>query len=209
MPEAKTNNIYTALLQSQKDMGPVRKDGRGNYGKYATLDGVIDTIADTLNQNGIVYMQPLVMIEGEQHIKTILVHAESGGSVDSYYKVVCKDMVDPQKIGGALTYGRRYSLLALLGLAPEDDDAQSASTPGSYTKPASVSPTEFEDEEKVPCEVPGCKSGVRLSKLEVNHRYHDGHTICYLHSTNGDWKAAIAQKEEEARFDVLPDEEGR
>jgi hypothetical protein len=135
MPE--TKNIYTALLAFQKEMGPVHKDGRGNYGSYPTLDGVIEAVGEKLNDQGIVYTQPLVMIDGEQHIKTMLVHAESQSSVDSFYKVVCKDPSDPQKVGGGITYGRRYQLLALLGLAPEDDDGNAASQPARSPQPAS------------------------------------------------------------------------
>ncbi len=203
----KTTNINTALLKAQKDMGPVRKDGKGNYGKYATLDGVIETIADTLNNNGILYMQPLVVINGEQHIKTMLVHADSGDQIESFYRVVCKDMEDPQKIGGAITYGRRYSLLSLLGLAPEDDDGTLASSPqrpvaatpsvkptadtstGEVADPDGITSYYNNYEKKMyhqePCSVAGCGKTVRAKAVSFSN-YRFKRTLCMTHQDAAD-----------------------
>jgi hypothetical protein len=54
MPETKPQ-IYQALLKAQEAMGPVKKEARGNYGKYATLDMVIDVIDEPLRKNGLTY----------------------------------------------------------------------------------------------------------------------------------------------------------
>jgi hypothetical protein len=54
--------------------------------------------------------------------------------------VASKDPSDPQKMGGAITYYRRYSLLALLGLAPEDDDGNAASKPAPPAKAPETRP---------------------------------------------------------------------
>jgi hypothetical protein len=67
---------------------------------------------------------------------TVLVHAETGERIESRYPVRCKDPQDPQKVGGAVTYARRYALLALLGLAPEDDDGALASQPAKAPRQA-------------------------------------------------------------------------
>jgi hypothetical protein len=127
--EKQTNNIYTALLAAQREMGPVYKNATNPAFKstYAELSSVIDTISETLNKHGIVHLQPLEVIEGEQYIKTMLVHTESDTSITSLYKVVSKDPTNPQAVGGGITYGRRYSLMSILGLAPEDDDGNLAS----------------------------------------------------------------------------------
>src|SRR6185436_682760 len=132
------DGIHQALIAAQRSMGPVLKDGRANYGKYATLGAVIETITDPLHDAGIVWYQPLeVLPNGEVVLVTTLVHAETDQKIESRYPVRCKDPQDPQKVGGAVTYARRYALLALLGLAPEDDDGQSAAQPAKTAqKPA-------------------------------------------------------------------------
>src|SRR4051794_9697062 len=128
MPESKPL-IFKALIEAQKAMGPVKKEARGNYGKYATLDTVIDVIDEPLHANGLTYVQLVDVRDGQPILITKLIHAESGDTIESVYPLVTKEANDPQKLGGSLTYARRYSLMAILGLAPEDDDGQSASTP--------------------------------------------------------------------------------
>ena len=66
---------------------------------------------------------------GKVHIasvRTILVHAESGESFETTTSIPLVK-ADPQGYGSALTYARRYAIMGLLGLAPEDDDGQAAS----------------------------------------------------------------------------------
>lgn len=135
------DGIHAALIAAQKAMGPVLKDAKANYGKYATLGSVIETITEPLHANGIVWFQPLeVLPNSEVVLVTVLVHAETDQKIESRYPVRCKDPQDPQKVGGAVTYARRYALLALLGLAPEDDDGTAASQPAKapQTRPQPV-----------------------------------------------------------------------
>ena len=130
------DGIHQALIKAQAEFGPVLKDARANYGQYATLANVIETITDPLHSAGIVWFQPVEVREsGEVVLLTVLVHAETGEKIESRYPVRCKDPHDPQKVGGAVTYARRYALLALLGLAPEDDDGAMASQPAKAQKP--------------------------------------------------------------------------
>lgn len=135
MPDTKPQ-LYSALIKAQEAMGPVKKEARGNYGKYATLDTVLETIDKPLHDNDLLYTQ-LVQVEATgPNLITRLIHAPTGESIESVYPIVSKDPNDPQKIGGSLTYARRYSLMALLGLAPEDDDGTAASTPANTTQPS-------------------------------------------------------------------------
>lgn len=123
--------LYTALLAAQQAMGPVKKDANNPAfrTKYATLQSVLETVEGPLWANGIFLVQRFASDQGGPLLITELIHAESGQNISSTLPIVSKDPTDPQKMGGAITYARRYSLLALLGLSPEDDDGNSAAQP--------------------------------------------------------------------------------
>jgi hypothetical protein len=134
MSDTPATTLYTALLAAQRAMGPVKKDARNPAFKssYASLKSVLDTIDGPLSDNGIVMVQRFQPDNGEAILVTELIHAESGERLSSAVRVVGANPTDPQKMGSAITYYRRYSLLALLGLTPEDehdDDGNAASKP--------------------------------------------------------------------------------
>lgn len=131
MTDTKPTTLYTALLAFQRAVGPVKKDASNPAfrTKYATLQSVLETVEDPLSDNGLVLLQRFTVDEGEPILVTEVIHAETGERITSAVRVVGKDMADPQKVGGAITYYRRYSLLALLGLAPEDDDGNAGAKP--------------------------------------------------------------------------------
>lgn len=124
--------LYTALLAAQRQMGPVKKDAKNPAfrSNYATLGSVLNTIEGPLWENGLLMVQ---RFEGAFLI-TEIIHAASGEKLTSMVPIVSKDETDPQKVGSAISYYRRYSLLALLGLTPEeDDDGNSAAQPARNT----------------------------------------------------------------------------
>jgi hypothetical protein len=135
-------NVYAALLAAQRDMGPLVKDATNPHfrNKYASLEAVIDTIEDPLHANGLLYLQRLdLLADGSPILRTEIVHAATGEKVESVAPLVCKDPDNPQALGGAITYLRRYSLLALVGIAPEDDDGNAATqAPKAAFRPASI-----------------------------------------------------------------------
>jgi hypothetical protein len=111
------------------------KEGR-NYEydyAYADLSAVLDAIRSALNANGIGVLQPLTQVRGHMVLQTLLLH-ESGEYLGSEYPIPeCKTV---QGLGKELTYGRRYSLVALTGVfAEEDDDGAGAMLEGSREKP--------------------------------------------------------------------------
>lgn len=142
-------HIYAALFAAQKELGPVAKDGKGNFGAYSTLEEVIDHTKPILAKHGLMIVQTLeVPIAGrgelmcfDNVICTELIHVESGESIRSVYWLV-PDKKTPQGYGAAITYARRYSILPLLGIATGDDpDAAPAAKPalqartGGYSRP--------------------------------------------------------------------------
>lgn len=199
-----TINIHTALLAAQKEMGPVFKNATNPAfkSKYADLGAVIETISESLHKHGIVFYQ-VIGTDGTTHwLDTSLVLAETGDKIVSHAPIISKEPGDPQKFGGALTYQRRYSLLALLGLAPEDDDGNEASKPSSQpnsqtaSRPASTAPINqakpvAPQPGDLQCEVPGCTNTIWKSKEAANRHLHNGHIVCFNHSTEGGWEELV------------------
>lgn len=95
--------------------------------KYADLSEVVEAVVPALNKAGIGVMQFPSFNGDLVGVTTILMH-ESGASVTGTLHLR-PSKSDPQGVGSAVTYGRRYSLLAMTGAAPEDDDGNSASGP--------------------------------------------------------------------------------
>jgi hypothetical protein len=119
--------LTAAILKVQGELSGVKKDGKNPHFKsnYATLENVIDTARPALQASKIVFVQaPGQVINGAVEVTTMLVH-ESGEWMRSTLHVPL-GKVDPQGVGSAITYGLRYSLMAMLGLPPTDDDGESA-----------------------------------------------------------------------------------
>jgi hypothetical protein len=129
--------IAAALVKAQRAFGPALKDKNNPAfrSKYADLGACIDAVQDALNANGIALLQQTREDATGVTVETVLLH-ESGESWASGPLHVPAAKQDPQGYGSALTYARRYSLMAACGIAPEDDDGNAASQP---RKPANDS----------------------------------------------------------------------
>jgi len=207
----KSNSIYTSLMQAQKDMGPLLKNATNPAfrSKYADLSSVIETITEPLHKNGLVFLQTMNVTDYGPSLITKIVHVESGESIESLCPIVSKDPSDPQKFGGATTYARRYSLMALLGLAPEDDDGNEASKAANRPAQAQSKPAPVKSPDDPVCEIAGCHNTVYKSKEDLNRKYHDGHVVCFTHSTNGDWHSMPLKDdgpEEPTSYDIAKEQ---
>lgn len=121
--------IAPALLEAQRSLQAALKTSTNPHfnSKFADLTSVIEVAQPALNDNGIVFLQPLSFHENRVCITTVLLH-ESGEWLSDTLEVPLVKM-DAQAVGSATTYGKRYSLQAFLGIRSEDDDGQSASEP--------------------------------------------------------------------------------
>jgi len=121
--------IAKAYVAAQKSMDAIKKAARNDHfkTKYADLAEVVEAVVPALNEHGIGVIQNAVNDGDWVSITTTLLH-ESGSSVSSTLRLR-PSKTDPQGVGSAITYGRRYSLLAMTGAAPEDDDGNAASGP--------------------------------------------------------------------------------
>lgn len=122
--------LAKALLNVQRQMLPAARDATNPFTKsrYATLNSVMAASRDALLDNGIWLCQCPVPVEtpGAIGLMTKLTHTESG-QWQSSLTVVPLPRADPQGMGSAITYARRYALTAMLGLVTEDDDGEAAS----------------------------------------------------------------------------------
>ncbi len=134
--------IATAFVKAQKEFAPALKTSTNPHfrSKYVSLDGCIEAVLDALNNNGIALIQQTHDCESGVKIETILVH-ESGEILSGGILHVPAAKQDPQGYGSALTYARRYSLMATCGIAPEDDDGNLATErAGSVVKKPQTKP---------------------------------------------------------------------
>ncbi len=118
-------NIASALVKAQKAFGPALKTSTNPHFKsrYADLAACVEAVMDGLNANGIALIQKLYEHADGVMVETIFLH-ESGETYECGIIFVPATKHDPQQFGSALTYARRYSLMAACGIAPEDDDAE-------------------------------------------------------------------------------------
>lgn len=117
--------ISKALVKAQKAIKPAVKDSKNPFFKssYADMTSVLDACKDALNSNGVTFLQPVM----GNIVQTYLIH-ESGEWFMSEMPITVAEVKknDPQAMGSAITYARRYALQAFLGMSAEDDDAESA-----------------------------------------------------------------------------------
>ena len=120
--------IATALVKAQKAFAPALKTSTNPHFKsrYADLAACVEAVVDALNTNGIFLNQQTSESEGGVIVETVFIH-ESGETLSCGKLHVPAAKQDPQGYGSALTYARRYSLMAACGIAPEDDDGNAAS----------------------------------------------------------------------------------
>jgi hypothetical protein len=121
-------NIAAAFVKAQRAFGPALKTSTNPHfkSKYADLANCVEAVVDALNANGIGLMQRTYESKDGVMVETVFIH-ESGEVMECGMLHVPAGKQDPQGYGSALTYARRYSLLAATGLAPEDDDGNQAS----------------------------------------------------------------------------------
>ena len=128
--------ISSALVKAQKEFGPALKSSSNPHfrSKYADLSACVEAVIDGLNNNGVFLMQSSHLCEDGVTVETVFIH-ESGEQISAGKLHVPASKQDAQGYGSALTYARRYALMAACGIAPEDDDGNAATRPKQAEKP--------------------------------------------------------------------------
>ncbi len=128
MQSEKLDQLFLALnkMQSELEGAPTLNENPFFKSKYADLSACIEAVDDAFLNSGIVMYQETFECDNGVIVETVLLH-ESGESIRCGKLHVPAAKNDPQGYGSALSYARRYSLMAACGMAPEDDDGNAAS----------------------------------------------------------------------------------
>jgi len=120
------NELATALAKAQGDMTAAKKDVVNPFfkSKYADLASAWDACRGPLTKHGLSVTQGVVFSADRYVLETVLRHAS--GQWVNYQMPLLFQKQDMQALGSAMSYARRYSLMAIIGLAQDDDDANLA-----------------------------------------------------------------------------------
>lgn len=128
-------NLGIALAKAQGELKAIHKDSTNPHFRntYASLDTILESVRPTLAKFGLSLIQGATAPHADENgvvrsfvVETMLLHSSGEYIVNAAVMPLAK--ADPQGAGGAMTYGRRYGVSALLALATdEDDDANAAS----------------------------------------------------------------------------------
>lgn len=129
-------NISTALVQFQAQVTNPSKNADNNYfkSKYADLDSIINAIRPCLTANGLTFLQNPVGDGSGVGVYTLILH-KSGEYIEFDPVVIPLSKKDAQQVGSAMTYARRYSLGAALGIATDEDDDANSIQPKPINQP--------------------------------------------------------------------------
>lgn len=133
--------IASALVKAQKGFGAALKTSSNPHFKsrYADLAACVEAVIDSLNENGLALIQQTHECDSGVIVETMFIH-ESGETFSAGKLHVPASKNDAQGYGSALTYARRYSLMAACGIAPEDDDGNAATASPPQRKAPAPTP---------------------------------------------------------------------
>lgn len=139
--------LAAALAKAQGEMEHAAKANTNPHfkSKYADLASVWEACRAPLSKNGLAILQPVKADGPNVTVTTLLAH--SSGEWISESLTMTAQQNTPQGVGSAITYGRRYGLSAMVGIAPDDDDGNAASQTGQQTQQqaAPVAPAGYDN----------------------------------------------------------------
>jgi len=115
-------NFYEKLAAVKSEVGRISKDSSNPFfkSKYFDINSLLMHVEPIIQKNGLLLLQPI-----QDNIVKSIIYDTNGFSIESGINLT--GITDPQKLGSAITYFRRYTLQSLLALQAEDDDANLAS----------------------------------------------------------------------------------
>ena len=130
--------LAKALNAFQSEVSGAKKSAVNPFfkSKYANLEEVINCAKDAMANNGLSISQFPITGDKTAGVETILMH--SSGEYISSVLLLSVSKNDPQGMGSAITYARRYALQAMAGIPSEDDDGNAPPEPPPVTLPEGV-----------------------------------------------------------------------
>jgi hypothetical protein len=129
-------NVLKKIAALSKAIGSVQKNSTNPYfnSKYIEINDLLEVLGPELASKNVSILQPLTTVDGRPAINTVVIDHDSDEVYESAF--VITDLPDPQKMGSAITYSRRYALISLLSLQQLDDDANITTTKPTKAKSA-------------------------------------------------------------------------
>jgi hypothetical protein len=120
-------NVLVKIFDLQQTVKAIEKDSTNPYfnSQYFDINKIIETLKPILKDLKLAIYQPIIFIEGKNILKTVIADIETSEVIES--QISLPDNLEPQKMGSAITYLRRYCLQSMLFLQAEDDDGSTAS----------------------------------------------------------------------------------
>jgi hypothetical protein len=134
------DNIYKKIEALRKELPAMKKNKPGYNYQYFDINQMIEVLRPLLEKHGLSILQPLTNIDGRPSLTTIIMDDKEDTAMMETV-VTLPDLQDPQKMGSAITYMRRYALQSLLFMEAEDDD-------GVKAKPVQSDEVPFTKKEK-------------------------------------------------------------
>ena len=130
--QAKELNVYERLAMVRGMVSGVKKTAKNPFFKssYADLNGVMDSLAPALVECNLIYVQYANRHDGVDVLTTELVNVSNPEDKIVSHTHLVIPAPDMQKLGGAITYARRYALVSMFGLEAIDDDGNVANGKG-------------------------------------------------------------------------------
>ncbi len=156
--------IIPALIEARKSITGVVKGEANPFfkSKYADLPSVIQAVNQPLLDNDLIVTQPTQSIDGVVYLVTEITHV-SGEWKRGYLPVLNKKPNDPQGQGSAITYARRYGLLAMLNIPTFDDDGEIAMA-RNHNEPETKAQPTLEEHDDIPYDAPQPKVAKKITK---------------------------------------------
>ena len=148
MQSEQIDQLVAALAIAQGDISPAPKSAENPHfkSKFANLTSIWEACRTQLSAQGIAVIQT-IDIQGDMLLLVTTLAHKSGQWIRSKAPIIAGEKKTPQTIGSAITYMRRYSLAAIVGVAPEDDDdgnAASIQQRGQHQRPRYEAPEEID-----------------------------------------------------------------
>lgn len=144
------------LFLFQGEVEAITKDATNPFfkSKYFDINGLLSEIKPLLQKHGLVVLQPFGVVDGRTTLNTMIINADDKNEYTES-SMLLPENIDPQKMGSAITYFRRYALQSMLLLEAEDDDGEQTTNhihkPATYTvnssAPLPPEPVVHSDEE--------------------------------------------------------------